>query len=101
MEISHIRWVITVPAIWSDAAKQFMREAAFRAGLITEIDSDKLVIALEPEAASVFIQTSKIEYHKEDNNGMNLMKPGTKYMVIDAGGIYSYFHSCNFYINFV
>lgn len=23
-----IQWVITVPAIWDDAAKQFMREAA-------------------------------------------------------------------------
>ena len=23
-----IKWVLTVPAIWSDAAKQFMREAA-------------------------------------------------------------------------
>jgi hypothetical protein len=23
-----INWVLTVPAIWSDAAKQFMREAA-------------------------------------------------------------------------
>ena len=23
-----IRWVLTVPAIWSDAAKNFMREAA-------------------------------------------------------------------------
>ena len=25
-----IRWVITVPAIWSDASKQFMREAALK-----------------------------------------------------------------------
>ena len=25
---SEINWVLTVPAIWSDAAKQFMREAA-------------------------------------------------------------------------
>lgn len=25
---SEIRWVITVPAIWSEAAKQYMREAA-------------------------------------------------------------------------
>ena len=25
---SDVRWVLTVPAIWSDAAKQFMREAA-------------------------------------------------------------------------
>ena len=23
-----VRWIITVPAIWSDAAKQFMREAS-------------------------------------------------------------------------
>ena len=25
-----IRWVLTVPAIWGDAAKQFMREAALK-----------------------------------------------------------------------
>jgi hypothetical protein len=25
-----IRWVLTVPAIWSDAAKQFMHEAAIK-----------------------------------------------------------------------
>jgi len=25
---TEIGWVLTVPAIWSDAAKQFMREAA-------------------------------------------------------------------------
>lgn len=25
---SEIRWIVTVPAIWSNAAKQFMREAA-------------------------------------------------------------------------
>jgi molecular chaperone DnaK (HSP70) len=26
--VSDIHWVLTVPAIWNDAAKQFMREAA-------------------------------------------------------------------------
>ena len=26
---SNIRWVLTVPAIWNDKAKQFMREAAY------------------------------------------------------------------------
>ena len=26
-----VHWVLTVPAIWSDAAKQFMREAATQA----------------------------------------------------------------------
>lgn len=25
---TEIKWVLTVPAIWSDSAKQFMREAA-------------------------------------------------------------------------
>ncbi|KAL3878557.1 hypothetical protein ACJMK2_030894 [Sinanodonta woodiana] len=28
IERTEIRWVLTVPAIWNDAAKQFMREAA-------------------------------------------------------------------------
>jgi hypothetical protein len=27
---SEITWVLTVPAIWSDPAKQFMREAAVK-----------------------------------------------------------------------
>jgi hypothetical protein len=28
IEPTDIRWVLTVPAIWSDAAKQFMRKSA-------------------------------------------------------------------------
>ena len=28
IEREDIRWVLTVPAIWSDAAKQFMRKSA-------------------------------------------------------------------------
>ena len=31
---SDVHWVLTVPAIWSDAAKQFMREAAEMAPVI-------------------------------------------------------------------
>jgi molecular chaperone DnaK (HSP70) len=49
-----ILWVLTVPAIWTDTAKDFMREAAFKAGLIKEKNSDKLILALEPEAAALF-----------------------------------------------
>ncbi|NXL95365.1 HS12B protein, partial [Alectura lathami] len=49
-----ITWVITVPAIWSVAARQFMRLAAKEAGLISDMMSEKLVIALEPEAASLW-----------------------------------------------
>ena len=29
-EASSIRWVLTVPAIWDENAKQFMREAAYK-----------------------------------------------------------------------
>ena len=29
---SDIQWVLTVPAIWTPAAKQFMREAAYKVG---------------------------------------------------------------------
>ena len=29
---SDVQWVLTVPAIWKPAAKQFMREAAYKEG---------------------------------------------------------------------
>ena len=34
IEDHEIFWVLTVPAIWSDAAKQFMREAATKVIII-------------------------------------------------------------------
>ena len=37
-----ILWVITVPAIWSDAAKQFMREAATKVNTFCLFDSHVL-----------------------------------------------------------
>uniref|UniRef100_T1ISH6 Heat shock 70 kDa protein 12A n=1 Tax=Strigamia maritima TaxID=126957 RepID=T1ISH6_STRMM len=49
-----IRWVITVPAIWRQPAKQFMRQAAYEAGLALPEYPDQLLIALEPEAASIY-----------------------------------------------
>ncbi|NXB07318.1 HS12B protein, partial [Cnemophilus loriae] len=49
-----ITWVLTVPAIWSAAAKQFMRLAAKEAGIISDMLSENLIIALEPEAASLW-----------------------------------------------
>ncbi|CAG2229172.1 Heat shock 70 kDa protein 12B,Heat shock 70 kDa protein 12A [Mytilus edulis] len=46
VEMKDIHWVITVPAIWSDEAKAFMRLAANQAG----IDDTLLSLAYEPEA---------------------------------------------------
>ncbi|XP_026681180.1 heat shock 70 kDa protein 12A-like, partial [Diaphorina citri] len=55
-----IRWVITVPAIWSQQAKQFIREAAYSADLCNIHAYDQLLIALEPEAAAIFCRSLRL-----------------------------------------
>ncbi|XP_053400254.1 heat shock 70 kDa protein 12A-like [Mercenaria mercenaria] len=78
-----IHWVLTVPAIWSDAAKQFMREAASQAG----IENEQLTIALEPEAASIYCRHLPVDAtSKESKMTISNLPTGTKYMVLDAGG---------------
>ncbi|XP_060574862.1 heat shock 70 kDa protein 12B-like isoform X2 [Ruditapes philippinarum] len=78
-----VHWVLTVPAIWTDAAKQFMREAAVQAGLLT----NKLTIALEPEAASIFCRHLSVDTAISGGNiSIAKMPVGTRYMVLDAGG---------------
>ncbi|XP_045204275.2 heat shock 70 kDa protein 12A-like [Mercenaria mercenaria] len=78
-----IHWVLTVPAIWNDAAKQFMREAAQDAGILKE----NLTIALEPEAASLFCRHLPVEKCLgREKISLSKFKAGTKYLVLDAGG---------------
>lgn len=48
-----IRWVLTVPALWSEEHKQFMRKAAVNAGIIDSLSSANLFLCLEPEGASI------------------------------------------------
>lgn len=106
-----IRWVITVPAIWRQPAKQFMRQAAYEAGLASPIDPSQLLIALEPEAASIYCrklrqrelvpdeESSSPNMHRRTNSIGRKMapgsmlgplaaefKPGTRYIVVDCGG---------------
>jgi molecular chaperone DnaK (HSP70) len=68
-----ISYVITVPAIWTDAAKALTRQAALKAG----IPGHKLVFIPEPEAAALFCATKSQE--------MNL-RDGDHFLVLDAGG---------------
>ncbi|XP_060594826.1 heat shock 70 kDa protein 12A-like isoform X2 [Ruditapes philippinarum] len=83
VEKDEVHWVLTVPAIWTDAAKQFMREAAVQAGLAT----NKLTIALEPEAASIFCRHLSVHTTiSGGNTSIAKMPVGTRYMVLDAGG---------------
>ena len=54
----------------------------FQAG----IPENRLIIALEPEAASIYCQylpTQKLHGAKE---GFEMSKTGAKYMVVDLGG---------------
>ncbi|KAK3580557.1 hypothetical protein CHS0354_009514 [Potamilus streckersoni] len=76
-----IMWIMTVPAIWNDSAKQFMREAAVGAG----INTNKLKLALEPETASLFCRLLPINRMTGDTD-ISKIKEGSKYMVLDAGG---------------
>lgn len=84
LEYDEIHWVLTVPAIWDDSAKQFMREAAIEAG----IDTNHLSLALEPEAASLFCKYLPVE--KVGGAGkettISSLAPGKRYVVLDAGG---------------
>ncbi|XP_053372779.1 heat shock 70 kDa protein 12A-like [Mercenaria mercenaria] len=78
-----IHWVLTVPAIWSDLAKQFMRHAAIKAGIATE----RLTIVLEPEAASLYCRHLPVVTTVTDGSStISEFPTGTKYMVLDAGG---------------
>ncbi|XP_014879836.1 heat shock 70 kDa protein 12A-like [Poecilia latipinna] len=85
---SDFTWVLTVPAIWNPSAKQFMREAATQAGIITEGDEDKLVIALEPEAASVWCKKLPADGFITKNHSRDSLDqtPGTQYIIVDCGG---------------
>lgn len=80
-----IRFVLTIPAIWNEPAKQFMREAAIKAGIL----SKNLVLALEPEAASLYCKTIPVDRMDTGNPEETSIIPfqeGMSYMVLDLGG---------------
>ncbi|XP_053373619.1 heat shock 70 kDa protein 12B-like [Mercenaria mercenaria] len=79
-----IHWVLTVPAIWHDGAKQFMKEAAHKAG----IPVDQLTLALEPEAAAIYCKEIVVSRAKEQGKEAQSQSfsPGAQFMVLDLGG---------------
>ncbi|OWF52451.1 heat shock 70 kDa protein 12A-like [Mizuhopecten yessoensis] len=83
IDMSEIRWILTMPAIWNDRAKQFMRECAEQAG----IPGPQLILSLEAEAAALFckyLPLSEMAVGKAGN--VSVFKPGAKYLVLDVGG---------------
>jgi len=68
-----ISYIITVPAIWKDPAKDLTRQAAVRAG----IPEESLELITEPEAAALYCATMCDQ--------VNLSR-GDCFLVCDAGG---------------
>ncbi|CAG0924129.1 unnamed protein product, partial [Notodromas monacha] len=97
-----VRWVLTVPAIWRQPAKQLMREAAYKAGMASADQPQRLLIALEPEAAAIYCRKLKFWDLKDRSPAMSThtwhgntcfteyvikeLEKGTTYMVVDCGG---------------
>ena len=64
--LDSVKWVITVPAIWSNRAKTFIREAAVKAGLVEEEQSPRLLVILEAIAAARYCKSmgTRCQHHK-------------------------------------
>ncbi|KAI9308397.1 hypothetical protein BJ944DRAFT_260306 [Cunninghamella echinulata] len=72
------RYCLTVPAMWTDRAKQIMREASILAGIINKDDHhDRLMLISEPEAAAIYCEKVCDQFSMED---------GDEFMICDAGG---------------
>ncbi|KAI7896856.1 uncharacterized protein EV154DRAFT_491024 [Mucor mucedo] len=78
IDTSKLRFCLTVPAVWTEKAKNIMRDAVIRAGIISKEDpQDRLLLVGEPEAAALYCETFLDEYN---------LKPGQNFLICDAGG---------------
>jgi len=77
-EADDVNWTLTIPAIWTDEARQFMHEAATKAGL------NRNQLVLEPEAAALFAIDKPLCLG--ENLTTERFGPHTKYLVADIGG---------------
>ena len=73
LERQQISYVITVPAIWSEKAKELTRRAAYKAG----IQRRRLILITEPEAAALYCATFCDEVD---------LQAGDRFLICDAGG---------------
>ncbi|RAH86012.1 actin-like ATPase domain-containing protein [Aspergillus japonicus CBS 114.51] len=83
LDITPLEFWFTVPAIWSDQAKDATRTAAHRAGFWSSPDRphDRLYFISEPEAAAI---TALKKYTDESIGGS--VKVGDGVLVCDCGG---------------
>jgi len=79
-DVPDVLWVLTVPSIWRESDKQFMRRCARRAGLIRDEFSGDLVIALESECAAIWAE-AVFEHRKHQR-----LREGEVVLCLDCGG---------------
>src|SRR3990167_3032329 len=79
INIEATKWCLTVPAIWNDAMREAMKQAAEEAGLVKQTgrnEEEQFTLALEPEAAAVCCLKSR-EIRLKNND---------LFVIVDAGG---------------
>ncbi|MFD0415177.1 hypothetical protein [Streptomyces sp. NPDC127108] len=82
---SDIRWCLTVPAIWSQAALGAMREAAGTAGFPS--GHDALLLEPEPDMAALYCAVQELTPTGPVQTLRNVFRrPGRRFVVADCGG---------------
>jgi hypothetical protein len=71
-----IQWILTIPAIWNEQAKESIRCWASESGMTTSNDLAQLKIVLEPECASLYFQEEcrLRQLRNSNNNSSNQQK---------------------------
>ena len=69
---------------------RFFLSCFWQAGIVSKDAPDQLLIALEPEAASIYCREMKMREFNSEKGDANISdvfaRPGSKYLVIDIGG---------------
>ncbi|RIA83502.1 hypothetical protein C1645_880447 [Glomus cerebriforme] len=71
-----VDFVLTIPADWPLHTTKIMRECAYKAGLLTSLNSNQLEFTTEPKAAALYC-LSAIKEHN--------LKPFDSFLVVDCG----------------
>ena len=94
-DVKDIQWIVTIPAIWDDVAKNKMKIWIEKAGLTHKYINNHCLLKYEPDCASLSLQNEILSKstNVNDNNlfdddvkdNVTRLK-GRKYILIDAGG---------------
>lgn len=83
IDVADALWVVTVPSIWRESDKQFIRRCAHAAGMIQDEFSGDLVIALESECAAVYAEAVLAQ---TDPHPKHHLRPNDTVVCLDCGG---------------